>query len=290
MSPLFLPIAFGLAAAAVCLLAVVLVRMASGFTRANAPLFAAFAAGLVISVAILHMMPEALNSAPNAPLLILAGFAGGFILHRLIEAGAHLSGAGEERRISLLAIAPVLAIALHSLVDGGVYAISLTADAFTGMQAVLGLVIHELPETVICFVLLQRAGLSDRSAGLWAFLAAGVTTLAATLVAAPFAVSLSPALLGAAFAVVAGLLLHVGAGHLLAEAGERGWLRAAPALAAGGALAVAMSFVHLHPHGEHDGPHIGAPHFGPHLHHDHDDHDHPHRHPVAYTPPEGDPQ
>ena len=282
MPSVFLPIAFGAAAAIICLLAVVLVRLASGFTRANASLFAAFAAGLLISVAILHLIPEAIAMAPNAPLLILAGFAGGFILHRLLEGRATLTAADGVQRTSALAAAPVAAIAAHSFLDGGIYAVSLAADAFIGLQVVIGLMIHELPETVICFVLLQRAGLSNRAAGIGAFLAAGATTLIATVIAAPLTASLSPVWLGAAFAVVAGLMLHVGAGHLMDEAAERGWLRATPALAAGGALALVMNALHVHPHA-HDHSH-GHAHSHGHDDHNHGDHAHAHDHDHDHGP------
>ncbi len=272
-------IAFAGLAALVCLIALLLVRVASGFTRANAPLFAGFAAGMVIAVSILHLMPEALAMTEGAPVLILLGFAFGFVLQRGIEAGAAMRGIGAERRVRLLAIAPVIAIAAHSMVDGAVYAVSFSIDAFLGIQAVAGLIVHEFPETVICFVLLQRAGLSDRGAAIGAFAAAGLTTLGAASLAAPFTAQLDEATLGDMFAVVAGLLLHVGAAHLLAQAGDRGWALGAPAVVAGGVAAFAMSALHdheghghgahehgAHEHGEHGSPHAGGAHDDRHDH------------------------
>jgi len=230
---------FGLIAAAVSLLTLFGVRIAAGFTRAQAPLFAAFAAGLVIATAILHLMPEAIEMAGRAPLLVLLGFLAGFALQRGIE-GWPKTGA---RAGLVLALAPVIAIALHSAIDGLIYAVTFSVDFFTGLTAALGLVVHEVPEAVICFALLQRAGLHDRAAMIWAFLAAGATTLVLAVGAVPVASALSPELLGHVFAFVAGVMLHVGATHLLSHAGEAGWMRATPAVLAGVLVALAMGAI-----------------------------------------------
>ena len=67
MSPVLSAFLFGLAAAGVAGLALLLVTRASGFTRANAPVFAAFAGGVVITIAVVHLIPEAMVMAPAAP-------------------------------------------------------------------------------------------------------------------------------------------------------------------------------------------------------------------------------
>lgn len=239
MSVLLSASIFGLIAAAISLVALIGVRLAARFTRAQAPLFAAFAAGLVIAMAILHLMPEALVMTDRAPLLVLAGFGAGFLLQRGIEAVPGTEG-GKGPGLAF-ALAPVFAIALHSTIDGVVYAVTFSVDFFTGITAALGLAVHEFPEAIICFVLLQRAGLSDGKAFVWAFIAAGSTTLIAAVLAAPIASGLPDAALGDVFAVVAGIMLHVGATHLLSHAGEAGWARATPVVILGAAAALAIT-------------------------------------------------
>ena len=254
MSPILAASLFGLAAAVVSIVAIVLVRRASGFTRTNAPLFAAFAGGVVITIALVHLIPEALVMAPNAPWLVLGGFAFGFVLHGIIGAGAHASGA---TGFKVSALAPVVAIALHSSLDGTIYAVTFAVDPFTGVTAATGLLIHEFPEALICFVLLQRAGLSDRTSTVFAFLASGFTTLAAAVIGAPFAGALDEAALGVLFALVAGVLLHVGAAHLLHEAAGAGAVKGGAAVFAGAGVAAAMTLAHAGEHGhlpvDHDG-------------------------------------
>jgi len=267
----------GLAAASVCLLALVLVHRAAGFTRNNAPLFAAFAGGVVVTLALVHLIPEAVALRPHAPWLVLAGFAAGFVLHALVSAAGN--GARTSKRLS--ALTPVLAIAIHSSLDGTVYAVTSAFDAFTALSTALGLIIHEMPETLICFILLQRAGLSDRMATLFAFLAAGATTLGAALLAAPFAQMLDEALLGALFAIVAGLLLHVGASHLLSEARDAGWLKGTGAVFAGAGVASVMALGHA---ATHDHSHSEQPH-SDHAHEDHESHNPDFRHHPTHGEP-----
>lgn len=253
MSPSLLAALLGLAAAGVSALALVLVHRAAGFTRAHAPVFAAFAGGVVVTLALVHLIPEALAMRPGASWLVLAGFAGGFGLHALVGAATRSSRA--RGRVS--ALAPVIAISLHSALDGTVFAVTAAVDAFTAVSTAAGLVVHEFPEALICFVLLQRGGFSDRDATVLAFLAAGATTLLAALGAGPFAPMLDEATLGALFALVAGLLLHVGAAHLLSEAAEAGLLRGLSAVAAGAGLAAVMTLFHSahHDHAGHDHTH-----------------------------------
>jgi len=268
-------IVFGMIAAGVALAALVLVQRAAGFTRRNGPLAAAFAGGLVITIAVTHLIPEAMTMAPNAPWLVLGGFAFGFVLHSMIGAAAHAHG--EDLPASRIgALAPVLAIAMHSALDGLIYSVTFAVDASTAVIAATGLIIHEFPEALICFVLLQRAGLSNRKAMLFAFLASGATTFSAAAISAPYAGSLDPQTLGLLFALVAGLLLHVGAAHLIHEAAEAGALRGGTAVFGGAGVAALMALAHGGEHG-----HVHAHDDTPHVHsHDpagiHPDHDHSH--------------
>ena len=266
-------IVFGLVAAGVALAAIILVRQAAGFTRSHGPLAAAFAGGLVITVAVTHLIPEAFEMTAQAAWLILAGFGFGFILHNVIGAAAHGHGGEAPTGGEVTAIAPVLAIAMHSALDGLVYSVTFAVDASTGVIAATGLIIHEFPEALICFLLLQRAGLSDAKAAIFAFLASGATTFAAAAISAPFASVLDPATLGLLFAAVAGLLLHVGAAHLIHEGVQAGALRGGAAVFAGAGVAALMAFAHGGHHGyghvhSHDGAgeHAHPPHFGPHSH------------------------
>jgi len=269
LTPIAATLLFGALAALVAGLALVLVRTASGFTRKNAPLLAAFAGGIVITMALVKLLPEALELSDRAPWLVLAGFAFGFVLHAVAGAAGHGAPATALRRASFAAVG---AVALHSVLDGLVYAVSFQVDPAIGFSAASGLVLHEFPEALICFVLLQRAGVGDRAALIGAFLASGATTFAAAAIAGPQTSALDAETLGVLFAFVAGLLLHTGAAHLLHEAGEAGPIKGGAAVFAGAGIAALMTLSHgphVHEDPSHDHDHAGRPNFAAPGVHDH---------------------
>jgi len=199
--------------------------------------FVSFAAGVLISVSLLHIVPESFEMSGAASGFLLAGFLTLYLTNRLLRLPmSH----GEELNEYALGIVPVLGIGLHSLVDGIIYSVTFNASLFTGALAAIGMILHEFPEGIITFVLLNRGGLSRRRSAAYAFLAAALSTPLGTLVSYPFVSSLTPSVLGALLGVSAGALLYVGASHLLPEV-ERDQRRFSfLALAAGVLVAVVM--------------------------------------------------
>ena len=90
-------------------------------------------------------------------------------------------------------------------------------DVFTGALAAIGMVLHEFPEGIVTFLLLERGGFSKRKSALYAFLAAAISTPLGTLVSYPFIDRVARPTLGLLLAVSAGALVYVGASHLLPE-------------------------------------------------------------------------
>jgi len=108
-------------------------------------------------------------------------------------------------------------IGLHSFIDGIIYSVTFNVSIFTGVLAAIGMVLHEFPEGIVTFILLERSGFSKRKSAIYAFLAAGLTTPLGTLVSYPFINNISKPTLGILLAVSAGALLYVGASHLLPQ-------------------------------------------------------------------------
>lgn len=245
---------FGLIAAGFTSLGLLAVAGAGGWMRRNVGLMAAVAAGALITVSILHLAPEALAASASAPAFMLAGFAAGYLLHRVVLA---LAPATDEGRAAAAATTPVAAIALHSFVDGAAYTITFAHDFAAGALTALGLMLHEVPEGVIVFILLQRAGVATRPALGIAFLAAAATTPLGAAATLPIVAAIDAQTLAAAFAATAGMLLYVAAGHLLPHVEREPAVRAVPALAMGVALAAGAVSMHDHDHHGHDHDHAG---------------------------------
>ncbi|HNY19085.1 MAG TPA: ZIP family metal transporter, partial [Flexilinea sp.] len=86
---------------------------------------------------------------------------------------------------------------------------------FTGALAAIGMILHEFPEGIVTFVLLERSGFSRKKSAFYAFLAAGISTPLGTVISFPFIEKISFPLLGVLLAISAGALVYVGASHLL---------------------------------------------------------------------------
>jgi zinc transporter ZupT len=213
MSDLWVPFCASLLAALVTTIGIYVIRHFEGWGRRNSTYFACFAAGVLISVSFLHIVPKSLGMNERAPLYLLAGYMFMHLFNRFIT--AYVCDKNPEFAIGLV---PLLGIGFHSFLDGVVYSITFTVSIFTGILAAIGMVLHEFPEGIITYLLLIRGGGSPKPSLWLAFLAAAVSTPLGTLVSYPLISRIEQSLLGALLSISAGALIYVGATHLLPDA------------------------------------------------------------------------
>ncbi|HEY7776513.1 MAG TPA: ZIP family metal transporter [Kineobactrum sp.] len=197
--------------------------------------FVCFAAGVLISVSFLHIIPKSFELSPYAPGYLLAGFLLMHLFNRFITAFVCERGTHPAYGIGLV---PMIGIGLHSFIDGFVYSITFSVDVLTGALAAIGMVLHEFPEGIITYLLLLRGGFSDRSALFLAVMAASLSTPLGMLVSWPFISGIDQQLLGLMLSLSAGALVYVGATHLLPQAEKEHGRFSLLALGAGILLAV----------------------------------------------------
>ena len=191
------------------------IRRFEQWGRKNTIYFICFAAGVLISVSFLHIIPKAFSMNANAPIYLFIGYISLHLFNRFINAFVCDKSSDEDYGIGIV---PMLGIGFHSFIDGFIYSITFTVNIFTGLLAATGMVLHEFPEGIITYLLLVRAGFSVRISLLLAFLAAAVTTPLGMLVSYPYISKIDKPLLGALLAFSAGALVYVGATHLLPQA------------------------------------------------------------------------
>ena len=183
--------------------------------RKNSVYFVCFAAGILISVSFLHIIPKSFSMNTHAPIYLFSGYLGLHLFNRFINAFVCDKHLNSDYQIGIVAM---LGIGFHSYIDGVVYSITFSADIFTGILAGIGMVLHEFPEGIITFLLLIRGGMKEKKALFYAFMAAGLTTPLGTLTSFPFISVIDQHMLGALLALSAGALVYVGATHLLPQA------------------------------------------------------------------------
>ena len=209
--------AFGASALAalVTSVGIAVIRRFERWGRENTIYFVCFAAGVLISVSFLHIIPKAFSMNINAPFYLFAGYLGLHLFNRFINAFVCDKTPDAHYDIGLV---PMLGIGFHSFIDGFIYSITFTVSILTGVLTATGMVLHEFPEGIITYLLMVRGGFKERTSLILAFLAAALTTPLGMLVSYPFISRIDEPLLGALLAFSAGALVYVGATHLLPQA------------------------------------------------------------------------
>lgn len=191
------------------------IRHFAAWGRRNAIYFVSFAAGVLVSVSFLHIVPKSFSMNPNSPVYLLIGFFGLHLFNRFVT--AFICEKSPDGQFGI-GVVPMLGIGFHSFIDGIVYSITFKVSIFTGALAAAGMVLHEFPEGIITYLLLVRSGISERKSLFLSFIAAALTTPLGTLLSYPFISHIGSQFLGALLALSGGALIYVGATHLLPQA------------------------------------------------------------------------
>lgn len=228
-------------AAMVTTAGILLVRRREAWTRRNTTYFACFAAGVLITVSFLHIVPKSISMNGQAAAFLLAGYLLMYAFDRFLR--GYACGKPQTAEYAL-GFVPLLGIGLHSFLDGVTFAIGFTVSLFTGVLMAIGMILHEFPEGIVIYALLLRSGVPERRSFLLAFLAAALTTPFGTLVAYPFVSRIDSPVLGALLAFSGGTLVYVSATHLLPQAEKDP--RRFSTLAFGAGILVALGIIASH--------------------------------------------
>jgi ZIP family zinc transporter len=173
--------------------------------------FMCFAAGMLVSTPLLITLPTAIGKNFYAGFMALFGFLFMFFSNELIKRYTN-------KKTLAFGITAVEGIGIHSFIDGIIYTVTFKVSILVGVLAGTGLVVHEFAEGVITYLVLLKGGMKEKTAMLYAFLVAGLTTPIGAFVAFPLINKLSESNLGLMLGFVSGILLYVSASHLLPEA------------------------------------------------------------------------
>lgn len=235
---MWLAIAISLLGAAVTTGGIFATRLCDSWTQRNIDHFISFAAGVLIAVSFLHLVPEALGLTRLAPGGLLVGYGVMHILDRFVV--GHVCNRPQTERFAL-GLVPLVALGFHSLLDGLVYSIGFNVSTLTGLAVATGMIAHEFPEGVVIYALLRCSGFSARRSTLLAFAAAGLTTPLGTVLSYSLVAHLPDPALGLLLAGSGGALIYVGATHLLPQTAQAGRKPSLAALASGFLVAIGVS-------------------------------------------------
>jgi zinc and cadmium transporter len=126
------------------------------------PWLISYAVGTLLGVALLALLPEALEHLAPVPALstLLAGVLAFFLLEKLVL-WRHCHDSSEcELHTSSAASLVIIGDALHTFVDGAVIAAAVVTSVPLGITTALAVAAHEIPQEVGDVAILLRAGYS----------------------------------------------------------------------------------------------------------------------------------
>lgn len=194
------------------------------------PTVVALSGGIVVAVALLEILPEAIESigeAHDAVPLVALGFIAFFLMERVLVLH-HRDDPEEAQSHGKVGALGALGLSLHSFTDGLGIGLAFSVNTETGLLVLLAVVSHAFADglNTVSFVLSQSG---DRSrAKRWLRIDALAPLVGA---AVGSMISVSEQTLGYFLAVYAGFFLYMGATDLLPAAhdhehdSERSWLR-----------------------------------------------------------------
>jgi ZIP family zinc transporter/zinc and cadmium transporter len=176
----------------------------------------AFAAGFMIAVALIDLLPEALSRGGyGAAVMALMGYLAVHITQHVI--GTHFHFGEETHHVSeAVSVAALVGLLLHTFVDGVAVASGFGIGGAVGSLVFIAVILHKVPEGLAISSLFMAAG-QGKSRAMLAAGALGIATVAGVVLTEQIA-----ALRTHGLALAAGVTLYVGMSNLVPEFRARG--------------------------------------------------------------------
>jgi len=191
----------------------------------------AFAAGLLVAGALLHLVPRSVEllGADRGVAWTLASFLAFYLLEAHFVPHVHARGDSpiedhhheHDHGSHHLAPLVVMGLGVHSLVDGVSVGAGLSAGAVLGSVTALLVVAHKMPVGIAAMSALYHSGVTGGRAA-WTTAGLALVTPLAVIVSYFTLRDVSSEMLGILLAVAGGTFLYVGAADLLPEGQARG--------------------------------------------------------------------
>jgi len=175
-----------------------------------------FGAGLLIGIAMLEIIPTAVELAgEHAMIFVLAGFAGFFLLEKFTRATPEPEDCATRRHAFHFSLATFLAICLHALLDGMVIGLGLHLSEALGLVIFAAILFHKLPLAVsLAGVFLRSSQKRTAVIRMTIFALATPLGLVGTVLFLP---NIPGEVTGAVVGLSAGFFLYLGATDMLPE-------------------------------------------------------------------------
>lgn len=183
----------------------------------------AFAAGAFLAVALLDLLPEAVEMVEEAHevfIMALVGFFIFFVLERYLMCSHKFSAEHEHsEHTESLPTLIIIGDSLHNFIDGIVIALAFIADPAIGLVTALGIAAHEIPQEIGDFSILLSQGWSKGKV-IAVNIFQSLLTVPGVIVGYYAGMILMP-YLPYVLGLTAGIFLYIGASDLIPEVHHR---------------------------------------------------------------------
>lgn len=176
-----------------------------------------FAGGLMLSIVVFDLIPEAMNNWSFIGTLIFCIL--GIVTIVIIDTKIDLGGGNFKDNNHLkVAFMAALGLMLHNLPEGVIMGCGFLAGQSLGLKMSLIIAIHDIPEGIAVSAPLMASNVKVSKIMLYAFLTAFPTAIGTWIGA--YVGSISPNVLGACLAFASGIMMYVVCGEMLPESSK----------------------------------------------------------------------
>ncbi len=184
----------------------------------------AFASGVMASISLIDLIPEAINliiknnSKNNAFLLTLIFIAIGLILSYIIDALIPENKNVKNKKLYKLGIFSMLAIIMHNIPEGIATFLSSSSNLSLGISLAIGIPLHNIPGGISISVPVYSATGSKKRAFIYTLISALAEPLGGVIAYLFLAPIITDNIMGYTLAIIAGIMLHISLLKLLPAA------------------------------------------------------------------------
>ncbi|WP_215845562.1 MULTISPECIES: zinc transporter ZupT [Pantoea] len=186
-----------------------------------------FAAGIMLLISLMEMLPAALHAEGMSPILgygmFMLGLLGYFALDRMLPHQHPQDMVAVKRRPTNLrrtAILLTLGISLHNFPEGVATYVTASSDMELGMGIALAVAIHNIPEGLAVAGPMYAATGSKMKAIFWACVSGMAEILGGIIAFMLLGPMVSPVIIAAVMAAVAGIMVALSVDELMPLARE----------------------------------------------------------------------
>jgi ZIP family zinc transporter/zinc and cadmium transporter len=205
-------IIYSLIAASAAMFGTLIVLMFHKWSEKNSFLIINFAAGVMLTLAFTHLIPEGLKLNSGTMIYVLLGFLIMFFLQFIVL----FHPCHNEKCSKHTGVTSIVGLSLHSIIDGLIIAVGFEVNKSIGILTTIAILLHKLPDGItISGILLHRAAPKKKIFN-FSLLTACFTPLG-TISGIFLFKDISTAVLGAMLGLTAGSFIFLSASDLIPE-------------------------------------------------------------------------